>query len=67
MSISKAIPVARNISDFIEMSTEHSRKQIETLTEQTRELAALAQKATLASAEPLKTGVTKTFGQAAWS
>jgi phasin len=54
-------------SDFIEMSTEHSRKQIATLTEQTRELAALAQKATLASAEPLKTGVTKTFGQATWS
>jgi phasin len=54
-------------SDFIEMSTEHSRKQIETLTAQTTELAALAQKVTLASAEPLKTGVTKTFGQAAWS
>jgi phasin len=54
-------------SDFIEMSTEHSRRQIETLTEQTKELAALAQKVTLASAEPLKTGVTKAFGQAAWS
>jgi hypothetical protein len=27
----------------------------------------LAQKVTLANAEPLKTGVTKTFGQAAWS
>ena len=54
-------------SDLIEMWTEHSRKQIETLTAQTTELAALAQKVTLASAEPLKTGVTKTFGQAAWS
>ena len=42
-------------SDFIEMSTEHSRKQIETLTAQTTELAALAQKVTLASAEPLNT------------
>jgi phasin len=52
-------------SDFIELSTEHSHKQFETLTEQTKELAALAQKVTLATAEPLKTGVTKAFSQAA--
>ena len=50
-------------SDFIELSTDHSRKQFETLTEQTKELAALAQKATFATVEPLKTGVTKAFGQ----
>ena len=50
-------------SDFIELSTEHSRKQFETLTEQTRELSALAQKVTLATAEPIKTGVTKAFSQ----
>jgi len=49
--------------DFVELSTEHSRKQFETLTEQTKELAALAQTVTLASAEPLRTGVTKAFSQ----
>ena len=49
-------------SDFMEMSTEHSRKQFETLTEQTKELAALAQRVTLTAAEPLRTGVTKAFG-----
>ncbi len=52
-------------SDFIELSTEHSRKQFETLTEQTKELAALAQKVMLSTAEPLKTGVTKAFSQSA--
>jgi len=52
-------------SDFIELSTDHSREQFETLTEQTKELAALAQKVTLATVEPLKTGVTKAFSQAA--
>ena len=52
-------------SDFIELSTEHSRKQLEKLTEQTKELAVLAQKVTLATVEPLKTGVTKAFSQAA--
>ena len=50
-------------SDFIELSTDHSRKQFETMTEQTKELAALAQKVTLATVEPLKTGVTKVFRQ----
>lgn len=50
-------------SDFIELSTDHSRKQFETMTEQTQELAALAQKVTFATVEPLKTGVTKAFGQ----
>ncbi len=52
-------------SDFIELSTEHSRKQFETLTEQTKELAALAQKVMLSNAEPLTTGVTKAFSQSA--
>jgi len=50
-------------SDFIELSTDHSRKQFESLAEQTKELAALAQKVTLATVEPLKTGVTKAYGQ----
>ena len=51
-------------SDFIELSTDHSREQFETLTGQTKELAALAQKVTLASAEPLKSGVAKAFNRA---
>ena len=40
-------------SAFLELWTEHSRKQVETLTEQTKELAVLAKKVTLASAESL--------------
>ena len=50
-------------SDFIELSIDHSRKQFETLTEQTKELAEVAQKVTIATVEPLKTGVTKAYGQ----
>jgi hypothetical protein len=33
-------------SDFVELSTDHSRRQFETQTEQTKELAALAQQVT---------------------
>lgn len=50
-------------SEFFELSTNHSRKQFETLTEQTKELTVLAQKAALAAAEPLKSGATKAFSQ----
>jgi hypothetical protein len=38
------------------------QKQLTTLTEQTKELGELAQRVTLAAAEPLKTGFTKASG-----
>ena len=44
-------------SEFLELWTEHARKQVETLTEQSKQLAALGKKVTLATAEPLKTGI----------
>jgi phasin len=59
------LSTVKSPSDFMELSTEHSRKQFETLTEQTKELAALAQKVTLATAEPLRAGVSKAFSQPA--
>jgi phasin len=48
-------------SEFVEVSTGHVRKQIETLTEQTKQLTTLAQQVTRATAEPIKTGVAKVF------
>ena len=52
-------------SDFMELATEHARKQAAALTEQAKELAALAQKVALATTEPLKAGVAKAFNQGA--
>jgi phasin len=48
-------------SAFAELLTEYARRQFETLTEQTKQLTVFAQKATLATTEPLKTGLAKTF------
>ncbi len=48
----------------MELATEHTRAQTTALTEQTKELAALAQQVALASTEPLKAGVAKAFNQA---
>jgi hypothetical protein len=52
-------------AELVELSTAHARKQCEAMTAQTKELAALAQKATAEIAEPLKTGVTKAFNDKA--
>ena len=52
----------RGQGDLIELSTTNAQRQLTTLTEQTKELGELAQQATLAAVEPLKTGITKAFG-----
>ena len=46
-------------SEFIEMSTSHTRSQLDTLAEQGKQLTALAQQVTLDAVEPLKTGFAK--------
>jgi len=45
------------------LTTEYSRKQFETLTDQTKDLSALAQKVAVAAVEPLKAGFSKSFSQ----
>ena len=52
-------------SEFMELTTEHARAQTTALTEQTKELAALVQKVTTETAEPVKAGITKTFNKVA--
>jgi phasin len=59
----KKLTSVKSPSEFFELSTSHSRKQFETLTEQAKELAMLAQKTTLATTEPLKAGAAKAFSQ----
>src|SRR5262249_41171292 len=50
-------------SEFFELSTSHSRRQFETFTEQFRQLAALAQKAALATTERAETDINKAYRQ----
>jgi hypothetical protein len=49
----------------MELSTEHARAQTQTLTDQTKALAELAQQIALAGAKPLQEGVAKAFTHAA--
>jgi phasin len=52
---------AKSLSEFVELSTAHARKQFEAMTAQTRALTELTQNVTTEMAEPLKSGLTKAF------
>jgi phasin len=56
---------AKSPSEAIELSTAQLRKQFETLAEQSKELASLAQKIATETTEPIRKGVNKAFKQAA--
>jgi len=55
----------KSVSELVELSTAHMRKQFETLTAQSKELAALAQKVATDTAEPVKESMTKAFKKVA--
>jgi phasin len=56
---------AKSLSEVIELSSAHARKQFETLTQQSKELGELAQKVAAETAEPIKTGMNKAFSKVA--
>jgi len=56
---------AKSLSEVIELSSAHARKQFETLTAQSKELGALAQKVAADTAEPIKSGMNKAFSKVA--
>jgi phasin len=60
----KAIWAARSLSDVVTLQTEFARKQVETLTSQTRDLGALTQKAVADAVEPIREQVAKSFSVA---
>jgi phasin len=55
----------KSLSEFIELSTAHARKQLDMISAQNKELCALAQKVATEAAEPIKTGMSKAFDKAA--
>jgi phasin len=56
---------ARTLAQMVEISTAHTRKQIEAMSEQARELSALAQKVATTTAEPIKEGLSSLAKKAA--
>jgi phasin len=55
----------KSVSEMVELSTAHARKQFETMTAQGKELSSLAQKVATETAEPIKAGVGKAMKKVA--
>jgi hypothetical protein len=55
----------KSLSEMVELSTAHTRKQFEALTAQSKELAAIAQKVAVDSTEPVKESFGKVFKKVA--
>jgi len=58
------IMAAKTLSEVVELTSAHARKQFESLSEQGKELGALAQKVATETAEPIKTGINQAFNKA---
>jgi phasin len=56
---------AKTLSEVMELSSTHARKQFEAFTRQSKELGALAQKVATDTAEPIKTGMNKALSKVA--
>jgi phasin len=56
---------AKSLAEAVELSSAHARKQFETLSAQSKDLAALAQKVATDSVEPIKNGVNQAFSKVA--
>jgi phasin len=55
------VMAAKTLSEVVELTSAHARKQFETLSEQSKELGTLAQKVATETAEPMKSGMNKAF------
>ncbi len=60
-----ALMGVKSLSEWVELSTAHVRKQFEMLSDQSKELSSIAQKVATTTAEPIKDSVTKAFSKAA--
>ena len=53
----------RSVPELVDLSTKHSRRQFEMMTEQAKEITGAAQKAAVESVGPLTSGLTNPFGR----
>jgi phasin len=57
----KSVFAAKSLSDVLALQSEFARKQVETMTSQTKDMGALTQKAMADAVEPIKDQVAKSF------
>ena len=59
------VMAAKTLSEVVELTNAHARKQFETLSLQSKELGTLAQKVATETAEPIKSGMNKALSKVA--
>jgi len=57
------VMAAKTLSEVVELTSAHARKQFEALTQQSKDLGALAQKVATETAEPMKSGMNKAMSK----
>ena len=65
LDFAQALIGVKSPSEAMELWTSHAKKQFETFTAQTKELAELTQKVATETAEPIKASASKLFKPAA--
>ena len=55
------VMAAKTLSEVVELTNAHARKQFEAMTQQSKDLGALVQKVATETAEPIKSGMNKAF------
>jgi len=60
-----SLMTVKSLSEVVELSTAHARKQFDTFSEQAKDLTTFAQKVATATVEPIKEGVTSAFRKVA--
>jgi phasin len=63
--LASELMAVKSVSEAVELSTAHARKQFEAVSAQTRELTALAQKVATETSEPIKESVASAFKKVA--
>jgi phasin len=63
--LASQLMTVKSLSEAVELSTAHMRKQFDALSAQTKDLAALAQKVATETAEPIKESVSSAFKKVA--
>jgi phasin len=57
------VMAAKTLSEVVELTSAHARKQFEVLTAQSKELSSLVQKVATDTTEPIKSGMNKAFSK----
>jgi hypothetical protein len=65
LDFARQLAGVKSPSEFLELSTAHSRRQFDTFTKQAQHLTILAQKVTADAVQPLQVGVKSAFNKAA--